>query len=141
MDPLSLTASIIAVLGAARAGVHGLKKLQILYKAPREARDLQGELEKFQALVQCIQEIQEMIVRNEHEQCASQLKSFVECGGDIVRDINSLLASPAFHALRLNDANQVRAVWLKHGKRLKTHQQDLKNVREYLMDTLQVLTA
>ena len=141
MDPLSLTASIIAILGAARAGIHGLKKLQILYKAPQVVGDLLGELKDFQGLVEEIMEILEIVVPNEHAQCASQLKSLVERGGDIVSEINGVLASPPFQSFRLKNANQVRAIWLRNSGRLNALHQALKHVRVKLMDTLGVLTA
>ncbi len=52
MDPLSLTASIIGVITAAKAGVKALLKLNECRKAPQEVEDLASELESVQRLLE-----------------------------------------------------------------------------------------
>ncbi len=51
MDPLSITAGLLAVIGAAKAGANGVRKLSHYRKAPREVADLLSELESFTDLL------------------------------------------------------------------------------------------
>ena len=53
MDPLSITASLLALIGAAKAGIIGLRKLSSYRNAPRELADLLSELESFEELFKC----------------------------------------------------------------------------------------
>ena len=51
MDPLSITASVIAVLTAARATVKGLRKASDYRKAPQEIESLVSELDALYGVV------------------------------------------------------------------------------------------
>ncbi|RFU26989.1 hypothetical protein B7463_g9348, partial [Scytalidium lignicola] len=51
MDPLSIAASIIALIGAAKGSVEGLKKLRQFYKAPAEIDALINEIEDLRLLI------------------------------------------------------------------------------------------
>ena len=51
MDPLSISASIVALLGAARAAVNGLKKLRSIYHASNNLLALFNELSDFQVVL------------------------------------------------------------------------------------------
>lgn len=57
MDPLSITASAIAVLGALTASGKGLNKLLSLPKAPEQLQTLSNELESFRGLLVTVQTV------------------------------------------------------------------------------------
>jgi hypothetical protein len=51
MDPLSIAASIVALIGAAKGSVEGLKKLRQFYKTPAEIDALINEIEDLRLLI------------------------------------------------------------------------------------------
>jgi hypothetical protein len=51
MDPLSVTASIIAVIGTARQITKNLQKIHILHDAPSELHALMNDVVDFQAVL------------------------------------------------------------------------------------------
>ena len=55
MDPLSLTASLIAVVGTVKQVQKGLGQLKRLHNAPRELDDLLDENSQFEAILQAIE--------------------------------------------------------------------------------------
>ncbi|TGJ81790.1 hypothetical protein E0Z10_g6970 [Xylaria hypoxylon] len=60
MDPLSITASVIALIGALRAVTKGYKSITDLGKAPQEFRDLVGEIESVHAYLGMLHSVLDM---------------------------------------------------------------------------------
>lgn len=56
MDPLSVGASVIAVVGATGKVIKGIHRLKTLHDAPRELDDLLAEVSQFEIVVQAIKE-------------------------------------------------------------------------------------
>ena len=54
MDPLSLTASLITVIGTVKQVKKGLRQLKGLHSAPRELDDLLDENSQFEAILKAI---------------------------------------------------------------------------------------
>ena len=156
MDPVSFTASIIAVIGAARTGAAGLRKLNSVRKAPRQTADLIAEVANFQSL---LERIQELVAQADDIQCASDLHNLVARGGDKIHELNLLLASSSFQIFNLSvlrifvtdgllllkiptiyaiglssakfqqsDNNQARIAWFRASRQLKALQEDLRLV-------------
>ena len=141
MDPLSLTASIIAVLGAARTGAKALQRLNRARKAPREIGELLGEVTNFEILLERVQEI---VGQREDLPCGPQLQCLVERGGEIVGETNSLTTASSphhLHFLKLSDHNRARVALLRNGSRLKSLRENLQVVSLDLAAALSLLTA
>lgn len=138
MDVLSCMASIIAIISATQAGVKGLRKLQSLHRSPREVGELLGEMKDFGAL---LEKIKEFLQQNHHVQYASLLESPAKHGGDIVDQINSILASPSCKLLKWSRANQERIIWAQQNKKLKSLQKGLRHIRIELIFAYTILTA
>jgi Asp-tRNA(Asn)/Glu-tRNA(Gln) amidotransferase C subunit len=110
MDPLSLTASIIGVITAAKAGVKALLKLNEYRKAPQEVEDLASELESVQGLLDDVGSFFGLNVQ------FSYCGSLLQCVGRADKEtsvINTLLASTPFKLPRLSDAGQARVVFFR----------------------------
>ena len=58
MDPLSVGASVIAVVGATGKVVKGIRRLKALQDAPKELDDLLTEVSQFELVVQACQKAQ-----------------------------------------------------------------------------------
>jgi hypothetical protein len=57
MDPLSITASIITVLSAARKAGQGLQKIKALKDAPKELDNLLAEFSRIESVLQAFQNL------------------------------------------------------------------------------------
>ena len=140
MDPLSLTASLIAVLGAAKAGCKALEKVNSTRKAPSEVGDLLDELSRFQALVENTKQVVEPKRRIHGDE---QLRNLVRLGGEIVNEINTITAQtwPSIHRLKLSEANQQRITVVKDGGKLKRLRDRLRANRLDMVAALGLLNA
>ncbi|KAL8671882.1 MAG: hypothetical protein Q9168_003635 [Polycauliona sp. 1 TL-2023] len=140
MDPLSLTASIIAILGLAKGCCKGLKKLRKGRKAPEIIDELLDDLASFQTL---LEEIKELIERNKDLRCGHQLKELVQRGGDYIKEIDTLTQQtwPSVHFLKLSETNRQRVTVVTNGTRLKTLRDNLRSITLDLAAALSLLNA
>ncbi|KAL8755351.1 MAG: hypothetical protein Q9199_003701 [Rusavskia elegans] len=140
MDPLSLTASIIAVLGLAKSCCKGLEKLNKGRKAPEEVGEILGELAGFQAL---LEEFKEFAEPKKDLRCGHQLKELVGRGGEFINEINILIQQtwPSFHFLKLSEANRQRVTVLRNGTRLRVLKNNLRFISLDLAAALSLLNA
>ncbi|KAL8852240.1 MAG: hypothetical protein Q9221_002842 [Calogaya cf. arnoldii] len=140
MDPLSLTASIIAVLGLAKSCCKGLEKLNKGRKAPEEISELLAGLADFQTL---LEEIREFVEPRKDLRCGHQLKELVRRGGETIKEINTLIQQtwPAIQFLRLSEANRQRVTVLRNGTRLRALKDNLRFISLDLTAALSLLNA
>lgn len=140
MDPLSLTASIIAVLGAARKGYKALETLNKARKGPREIGELLAHLHSFQALLEKTNHLTE---ESESLQCCDQLREPVQRGGQVVDEINKVTQQtwPSVDFLKLSEANRQRVTALRNGSRLKALRESLQRVSLDLTAALSLSNA
>lgn len=135
MDPLSFTASIIAVNTAVKAGVKGFRKLSDYRKAPQEIGDLVSELESTGSLLEEI-----LGFAGVHEDCEG-LRYCVERAETKTTEINDLLLSASFVYPQLNNANQARLVLFRYRDRLKSLRDGLIVIRLDLAVRLNLIQA
>ncbi|KAI4099699.1 MAG: hypothetical protein LQ339_005864 [Xanthoria mediterranea] len=140
MDPLSLTASIIAVLGLTKGCCKGLEQLNKGRKAPEEIGELLAELAGFQAL---LEEIQEFVEPKKDLRCGQQLKELVRRGGELIREIDVLIQQtwPSMHFLKLSEANRQRVTVLRNGTRLRVLKANLRSISLDLAAALSLMNA
>ncbi|KAL8695208.1 MAG: hypothetical protein Q9218_000246 [Villophora microphyllina] len=139
-DPLSLAAGIIAVLGAAATGCRALEKLQQTRRAPREVGDVLAELTSFKAL---LEDTKDLVERKEGLQCGNELQALVSRGGGLIGEIITITEKtwPAFHFLKLSEANRHRVAVLRYGTRLKELKDGLRLVTLDLAATMSLVSA
>ena len=141
MDPLSLTAGVLAVIGAAKAFAQGLQKLSGYRKGPREIRDLFGNITELRVFLEGVTVVAEQF---QSGQCTQNIHSMVEQvakAGRKIQEIKSLLDSPAFQISRLSDGNRLRLAWLQHRSKVNKLRDELRAVRIDLGMTLGLLTT
>lgn len=126
MDPLSLTASLLAVIGAAKVGANGVRKLNRYRKAPSEIDDLASELEGIQAL---LTDIETFTKSYPHALYNESLHECVRRAAPKIVAINDLLASMPFNLSRLSDDNHARALWVRYKPTLIAFRDDLQVIR------------
>ena len=123
MDPLSITASLFAVIGAAKAGASGLRKLSSYRKAPSELADLLSELERFQ---QILSDIQSFLQLYPDAVFSEGLYECVLGSASKVEVINKLVTSDPFKMSRLSDRKNAQVVWVRYRQTLLSLRDDLR---------------
>ena len=123
MDPLSLTASLLAVIGAAKAGASGLRKLSSYRKAPSELADLLSELERFQ---QILSDIKSFLDLYPDAVFSEGLHECVLGSASKIEVINNLVTSNPFKFSRLSDGKNARVVWVRYKQTLLILRDDLR---------------
>ena len=138
MDPLSITASLLAVIGAAKAGASGLRKLSSYRKAPSELADLLSELERVQ---QILSDIKSFLDLYPDAVFSEGLYECVLGSASKIEVINKLVASNPFKLSRLRDVNNARVVWMRHKQTLLNLRNDLRVSRMDLGVRLELVEA
>ncbi|KAL8776729.1 MAG: hypothetical protein Q9203_003125 [Teloschistes exilis] len=139
-DPLSLAASIIAVLGAAGAGCKALEKLQQTRRAPREVSHVLAELTSFRTL---LSDTKDLVGQKDDLRCGNELQALVNHGGELIGEITTITEKqwPGLDFLKLSEANRHRVAVLRYGSRLKELKDGLRLVSLDLAATLSLLSA
>ena len=138
MDPLSVTASIVTVIAAARNGVKGLRKLDRLWRGPQELQDLLLEVESIERL---LADISNFATRDESFLCCDALLQCVERAGEKLDQVNRLIASVPTKILKLGEAGRARLIMLRYRDRIECLRNDLRVVRMDLGVRLSLLQA
>ena len=103
MDPLSLTASLIAVGQGARTGLDTIKRIKAIWKAPTEIEDLKLKL---QELDETLNDILSFISESQGVPFGKSLAPPIARAKAIVARVNGLLQSEPLDRLNLSSANQ-----------------------------------
>ena len=126
MDPVSLCASILAIITAAQSGVQGLRKIKQCWKAPQEIEDLVIEIESLQSI---LSDVVAFVERTKSILYSESLSQPTLHASSILDSIVTLITSPAFRVAHLSNANHARLIWLRHRGAIKGLLEDLKVVR------------
>ena len=140
-DPLSLGASIVALIHAVRAGGKGLAKLKSCYNAPPEVARLRTEVESLGHLLEDVQNFvhsnPDMMARH----TCDVLLPAVELATARIGSLNTTLSSPAFGLSKLSDANKARLTLLRYKSRLTVLEQEIKASIQEIGVRLSLVTA
>ena len=138
MDPVSLCASILAVLTAAQSVVKGLRKLKGYWQAPQLLQDVTAEVESLQST---LHDVSSFVTSAHSVPNIQSLCEPVSRAAFTIKRINGLISSPTVSNLRLRDANFARVTWLCRKNEIKASLDDLKVIRMDLMISLGLLAA
>lgn len=119
-------ASLLAVIGASKAGVNGVRKLSSYPKAPREVADLLSEMEHFQKMLTDMKMFRELYP---DAVFAEGLYDCVQGSASKIAAVNDLVASTPFKLSNLSDDNHARIVWFRYKQTLLRLRNDLQVVR------------
>ena len=141
MDPLSLTAGILAVIGAAKAVAQGLQRLNDCRKGPREIEDLISDITELQVFLEGVGVVAEHF---QSTRCTENVRSLAEQigkAGRKIQEIKALLDAPFFHKSRLGDRKKAHVVWLQSKSKVNKLRDELRAIRVDLGSTLGLLTT
>ena len=124
MDPLSIGASVIAVVGATGKVVKGIHRLKAMQDAPRELDDLLMEVSQFELVVQASQKV--------HGNIESELGILLKTAQGLVTEFESLIE---YRLTEPGTSNKVdRWQWIRSSK-------DVERLRVKLRDVTASLVA
>ncbi|KAL9609151.1 MAG: hypothetical protein Q9167_006063 [Letrouitia subvulpina] len=138
MDPLSVCASVWAILTAAQSGLRTLRKVRQCWKAPQEIDDLIREIESLQS---SLRDVASFAEANKSTLFSESLSRPIARASSIIDSINTLISSSPLISEHLSDANRMRILWLHQKKDIKTLLEDLKAVRIDLSLQLGLIVA
>ena len=121
-----MTASLLALIGAAKAGANGVRKLSSYRRAPREVADLLSELDSFQDI---LTDIKSFIESYPDALLGEGLYECVQGSATKIAAINDLVASTPLNLSRLSDDNHARVVWVRYKQTLLSLRNDLQVFR------------
>ena len=138
MDPLSITASLLAIIHAAHVSVQGLRKIYAYRHASEELDRLRAEFESLEELLLNIKTFAEV---NASLPCCEILHKPLESASVKITRVEAMLSSPAFRLTRLSDSNKARTTWFRYKHRFEVLREEVKNVKIDLGTRLGLVTA
>lgn len=139
MDPLSITASIIACGGAAKGTVKALRKIKTYINSSQEIESLIHDLEDVQAL---LQGTSEFIANADFGPSKEQfLTQQVTRLGDRIGELDQFINAPRHRVPGVNEERQARFSWVKHEKKIRSLRNDLVDAKVNLTNALTLITA
>ena len=144
MDPLSVTASILTVLGAGGQAAKALKKLSLLKSAPTIVLQLHNELSDLHLLTVAIQDIFQAVQTTEiplntRRSITSSLKLVNEKLLELEELHDKLIPTSYPSGSKTIKVN--KSVWLANQVHLKHLQKDLRSARLKLTSILGTLNS
>ena len=142
MDPLSLTASIIAVLGASATVASGIEKIISMRNAPDAILALNNEVADFQLVVGMIHELLQDYNSSNSTESAVYTESLTSV---LVRAKQKLLELDMLIQYRLmtggtkQDFNRI--AWVREHRKVKALQDEIRSIRMNLVAVIGVLTS
>ena len=151
MDPLSITASILTIVGVGGQAAKAVKRLASLKGAPDLVFALNNEISDLHLVALAIQDV---LQRQQTGGASFTEDRVVEANVDAsvtnsLRYANDKVVElEALHSRLITTASGPsgsttfnKTVWLREQKRIKKMQEDLRNVRLKLADALSVLNS
>ena len=138
MDPLSITASVIACGGAAKGTIKALQKIKIYINSSQEIDALINDLQDVQAL---LQGTLELIANADFSPSKEQfLTQQVTRLGDKIRELDQAINARQ-HIPGVSEERQARISWVKHEKKIKSLRNDLVDAKTNVTNALTFITA
>lgn len=125
MDPFSLTVGAIALVGATKKTVGGIKHLIAIRDAPKELQDLLAELSQFEDVLQAIQD-----TAHPSEGADSTLETLLGRAKDKMVEFNSLIECRLTQAGSSSKVDRLR--WIDSQKDIDRLREQLSNIRANL---------
>ncbi|KAF7510833.1 hypothetical protein GJ744_005933 [Endocarpon pusillum] len=138
MDPLSITASILTILGAAGQVKKGLERLQSLKSAPQELCALTNEIADLQVVLnnfsECLSQLQTQ--KSLEEDWVSSVQRPLGRAQNLIKELNVLIETKLTATKCPNEKGMpqvVRLSWTKEKKNLARFQKQLRETRVNLI--------
>ena len=146
MDPLSLTSTLITLIGAGGSTVHGIQRLISLRRAPYALLALNNEISDLQLVILETHDLLLECENSRHSRDISQ--AFTACLGPILnRAREKLLELDMLIQYRLtiqetgSEARLNRTGWLREQRNIRRIQEEIRSTKLNLVAAIGVLTS
>ena len=141
-DPLSVAASVIALIQAVKIGRQQLTRLKAYYNAPPEIARLRIQMENLEQLLDAVANFVGGDQSARKVPPGSDLLSLpIETTNARVASVNKILNSGAFGRFRMSDENQARLTLVRYGKRLAALEREIRDSIQDIGVRLSLVTA
>lgn len=141
MDPLSITASVIAVLQAVNGTGKGIGKLISLRNAPAELQALSNEIEAFRSLLVIVHSsIRHIKGSAAYEDCSEPLCYLLREAERAVLDLQCTVEYQLRNGVEVDRDSRPKvshATWLKSSKKIQQLRDKIRDARDNLSTGLQ----
>ena len=139
MDPLSLTASIIAVIGAAKATSKGLRKL---YKYRSASREIESLIKELDTIIALLQETTHLVKSSGAGSVDKKvlLQPIARLLFQI-EEINGVLTLPRRRIPGISEQKQAQMSWVKHESDIKVLRSDLIDMKMDVLHALGIIST
>lgn len=141
MDPLSITASVIAILGAAGEVTKGLAKVQALYHAPAELSGLMNEVSDLRAVISQISTFSNQLEEESFRGPVVTLKNHLNKAMGQLRTLDNLINAELFKVRADGTIKMSRTAWIRLKADVQRMQRDLRSIRVNIGTALGVVTS
>ena len=145
MDPLSLTVSILTLLGAGGSIAGAFEKLRSLRQAPEALHALNNEISDLHLIVletnTLLQEHQDIASINRRTQdFAANLKPILDRAREKLLELESLIVYRLTTPGPSNEPNINKSAWMRERKRMKMIQTEIHTIRMDLVAAVGILS-
>ena len=126
MDPVSVAASIVAIIHAGRVGLRGVRRLCESRKAPEELHQFRAELEGLQQL---LENVRDFSLQRPPDNFGVLLDEPLRRAEKSIDSVNHILNSTTLGASMFNTAGQAQVTWLRYRSRLLALSQEIRNAK------------
>ena len=138
MDPVSLCASILAIVAGAQSALQGLRKIKQYWGAPKQIDKLATEIESLQCL---LHRVSAFVESSDSCPYSEDLSQPVERAGSIVESFTNLVLSPQSRDAHACNIKGARLTWLRHKNDILELFDQLKIVKSDLSVRLALCSA
>ena len=144
MDPLSVTASVLAVTGVAVQVAKKLRKLRGFCNPSGEIHAVENEIADLQAVFKNIERIiaERKDQSNQAQEQLLDLVNSLKRAKEVLLELDSILNYRLIGSYTVcGEPKFARVAWIRERSKVKTLQEDLRGVRLQLITQLSVLHA
>ena len=141
MDPLSVAASIVGILGAAGEAAKGLAKLRAFLHAPGELSSLINEVSDLQAILSQVGSFSNRLKEERFRGPVVALKSHLTRANTQLNALNGLINSELLKIRRDRTTRLSRKAWIRIKPDLDVKQGELRSIRANIGTALGLVTS
>ena len=126
MEPVSIAASLVTIIKAGRAGLHGVRRLCESRGAPEDLRLFRAELESLQQL---LENIRTFSLQRPSDTFGVLLDGPLKQAEKSINSVNQVLSSTAFGISRVSPVTQAQLTWLRYRDKILALSEDIRNAK------------
>ena len=141
MDPLSVTASVLTILGVAGQVTKGIAKVRALHHAPAELSSLINEVSDLRAVLSQVASFSNQLEEERLRGPVVALKSHLSRAMDQLHALDNLINAKLLKVRADGTTKMSRTAWVRLKSDVEVIQRELRNIRVNIGTALGVVTS